>query len=142
MYYKAGGIPWRLPRDPADVDTCYVGITFYRSIDNQILQTSVAQVFNQRGNGVIVRGATAKVSRNDRQPHLARGDAESLLAEALRRYRGEHGNLPARAVLHRTSSYTPDEITGFRTAADDADITTLEMLWLPASNPVRLFRPA
>ena len=142
VYYKAGGIPWRLPRDPADVDTCYVGITFCRSIDNQILQTSVAQVFNQRGDGVIVRGAPAKVSRNDRQPHLARGDAESLLAEALRRYRGEHGNLPARAVLHKTSSYTPDEITGFSTAADDADITTLEMLWLPASDPVRLFRPA
>jgi hypothetical protein len=142
VYYKAGGIPWRLPRDPADVDTCYVGITFYRSTDNQILQTSVAQVFNQRGDGVIVRGAPAKVSCNDRQPHLARGDAESLLAEALRRYRGEHGNLPARAVLHKTSSYTPDKITGFRTAADDADITTLEMLWLPASDPVRLFRPA
>ena len=142
MYYKAGGIPWRLPRDPGDVDTCYVGITFYRSADQQTLQTSVAQVFNQRGDGVIVRGAPAKVSRNDRQPHLARSDAQSLITEALRRYRSEHGNLPARAVLHKTSSYTPDELTGFRTAADDADITTLEMLWLPASDPARLFRPA
>ena len=142
LYYKAGGIPWRLPRDPANLDTCYVGITFYYSADQQTLQTSVAQVFNQRGDGVIVRGAAAKVSRNDRQPHLALGDAQSLLAEALRRYRGEHGNLPARAVLHKTSSYTPDETAGFRTAADDADITTLEMLWLPASDPARLFRPA
>jgi argonaute-like protein implicated in RNA metabolism and viral defense len=142
MYYKGGGIPWRLPRDPGDVDTCYVGITFYRSTDQQTLQTSVAQVFNQCGDGVIVRGAPAKVSRNDKQPHLARGDAQSLLTEALRRYRSEHGDLPARAVLHKTSSYTPDEITGFRTAADDADITTLEALWLPASDPARLFRPA
>src|SRR6202142_145110 len=142
FYYKAGGIPWRLPRDPADHDTCYVGITFYRSTDQQSLQTSVAQVFNQRGDGVIVRGAPAKVSRNDRQPHLTRSDAESLLTEALRRYRSEHGNLPARAVLHKTSSYTPDEITGFRAAADTADISTLEMLWLPASDPARLFRPA
>jgi hypothetical protein len=142
VYYKAGGIPWRLPRDPGDVDTCYVGITFYRSTDRETLQTSVAQVFNQRGDGVIVRGAAAKVSHNDRQPHLARGDAQSLLTEALRRYRSEHGNLPARAVLHKTSSYTPDELTGFRAAADDADITTLEMLWLPASDPARLFRPA
>lgn len=142
VYYKAGGIPWRLPRDPADVDTCYVGITFYRSTDRETLQTSVAQVFNQRGDGVIVRGAPAKVTRSDRQPHLAPGDAQSLLAEALRCYRSEHGNLPARAVLHKTSSYTPDEAAGFRAAADDADITTLEMLWLPASDPARLFRPA
>lgn len=142
VYYKAGGIPWRLSRDPADLDTCYVGITFYRSTDKETLQTSVAQVFNQRGDGVIVRGAPAKVSRNDLQPHLARGDAESLLAEALRRYRSEHGNLPARTVLHKTSSYTPDEITGFRAAADATGIGTLEMLWLPASDPARLFRPA
>jgi hypothetical protein len=93
-------------------------------------------------HGVIVRGAPARVSRNDRQPHLARSDAESLLTEALRRYRSEHGHLPARVVLHKTSSYQPEEITGFRAAADNADITTLEMLWLPASDPARLFRPA
>ncbi|WP_327007975.1 hypothetical protein OHA72_12265 [Dactylosporangium sp. NBC_01737] len=38
--------------------------------DNTTLETSVAQVFNQRGDGVIVRGAPATVSRHDRQPHL------------------------------------------------------------------------
>jgi hypothetical protein len=48
MYYKAGGIPWRLPRDPGDIDTCYVGITFYRSTDQQTLQTSVAQARQNR----------------------------------------------------------------------------------------------
>src|SRR5437868_1513876 len=29
LYYKAGGIPWRLVRDPAQLDTCCVGIGFY-----------------------------------------------------------------------------------------------------------------
>jgi len=99
-------------------------------------------VFNQRGDGVIVRGAAAKVSRHDRQPHLARADAQSLLTDALSRYRSEHRHLPARVVLHKTSSYTPYEIAGFRTAADAAEVDTLELLWLPASDPVRLFRSA
>ncbi len=142
LYYKAGGVPWRLPRDPTDLTSCYVGVTFYRSGDRTTLETSVAQVFNQRGDGVIVRGAAAKVSRHDRQPHLARADAQSLLTDALSRYRSEHRHLPARVVLHKTSSYTPYEIAGFRTAADAAEVDTLELLWLPASDPVRLFRSA
>jgi hypothetical protein len=142
LYYKAGGVPWRLPRDPASLDNCYVGITFYRSTDHQTLQTSVAQVFDQLGDGVIVRGAPAKVSRHDRQPHLTSADAQALLADALRRYRSEHRHLPARVVLHKTSSYTDDELAGFRAAAGTADVDMLEMLWLPADDPVRLFRSA
>lgn len=142
LYYKAGGVPWRLPRDPSDLTSCYVGVTFYHSGDHTVLETSVAQVFNQRGDGVIVRGAPARVSRHDRQPHLTRHDAQVLLTEALSRYRSEHRNMPARVVLHKTSSYTNDEIVGFRAAADASDVDTLELLWLPASDPVRLFRSA
>jgi hypothetical protein len=55
LYYKSGGVPWRLPRDPAALTSCFVGISFYNSADRATLQTSVAQVFNQRGDGVIIR---------------------------------------------------------------------------------------
>ena len=142
LYYKAGGVPWRLPRADTDLRSCYVGVTFYRDGDDTTLETSVAQVFNQRGDGVIVRGAAAKVSRRDRQPHLTRTDAHALLTDALERYRKEHHHLPARVVLHKTSSYTPDETAGLRAAADEARVDALELLWLPASDPVRLFRSA
>lgn len=142
IYYKAGGVPWRLPRNAADLSSCYVGITFYRSGDKSTLETSVAQVFNQRGDGVIVRGAAARVSREDRQPHLSRDDARNLLQDALKRFKDEHRHLPARVVLHKTSSYTPEELTGFRTGAQITGVDTVELLWLPASDPVRLFRSA
>lgn len=142
LYYKAGGVPWRLPRGATDLTSCYVGVTFYRSGDNATLETSVAQVFNQRGDGVIVRGAAAKVSRHDRQPHLTQPDAQALLFEALDRYRKEHRHPPARIVLHKTSSYTPDETAGFHAAADEANIDAVELLWLPANDPVRIFRSA
>lgn len=49
LYYKAGGVPWRLPRTSTDLTVCYVGVSFYRSLDKQALLTSVAQVFNERG---------------------------------------------------------------------------------------------
>ncbi|MWA04574.1 hypothetical protein F8568_030195 [Actinomadura sp. LD22] len=142
LYYKAGGVPWRLPRKSTDLDSCYVGVTFYRSSNHTTLETSVAQVFNQRGDGVIVRGAPAKVSHHDKQPHLNENDAHTLLSDALGRYRKEHRHLPARVVLHKTSSYTPEEIAGFRAAADTADIDIIELIWFPGHDPVRLFRLA
>jgi hypothetical protein len=142
LYYKAGGVPWRLPRDSSDLTSCYVGVTFYRSSDATTLQTSVAQVFNQRGDGVIVRGSPAKVSREDKQPHLTARDANALLTEALRKYRAEHRTVPARLVIHKTSNYTQDETEGFRSAADDAGLDVLELIWLPGNDRLRLFRSA
>jgi hypothetical protein len=56
LYYKAGGIPWRLLRDAAELTTCFVGISFYRMLDRSRLLTSVAQVFNERGEGRDPRG--------------------------------------------------------------------------------------
>jgi hypothetical protein len=61
LYYKAGGVPWRLLRSAADLSTCFVGVSFYRSLDGERLLTSVAQVFNERGEGVIVKGAQVQL---------------------------------------------------------------------------------
>ncbi len=63
LYYKAGGIPWRLLRESSDLSTCFVGISFFKSADGERLMTSVAQVFNERGEGVIVKGVRLQGSR-------------------------------------------------------------------------------
>lgn len=68
-----------MTRHIQDLTTCCVGVAFYRSTDNETLQTSVAQVFNERGDGVIVRGAQATRSEDDRQQHLTGDDAKDLL---------------------------------------------------------------
>ncbi|MFD5163274.1 hypothetical protein ACFWMJ_35385 [Streptomyces hawaiiensis] len=80
LYYKASGVPWR---NPADLTTCYVGFSFYRSDDDSALSTSVAQVFNERGGGVIVRGGPVRISRTNRRPHLARADAHFNLGRPV-----------------------------------------------------------
>ena len=139
LYYKNGGVPWRLPRDPADLTSCYIGIAFHQTAQ-QSLHTSVAQVYNQRGDGVIVRGGPATISKEDRQPHLAEADAQDLLETALQRYRFEHKTSPARIVLHKASNYTPAEIAGFNQAANNERLEVLELLWLTNSDGVRLYR--
>ena len=140
LYYKAGGVPWRLPRKHTDLATCYVGVAFYRALGEQTLETSVAQVFNERGDGVIVRGGKAAVLKDDRQPHLSEDAAFELLEAALERYRAEHRTSPARVVMHKTLSYTGAELTGFRAAANNQRLSLLELLWLTRSEPTRLFR--
>jgi len=127
LYYKAGGFPWSLVRDPHALDSCFIGISFY--FDNAgNLATSSAQVFDERGEGIIVRGGQAKLTKGDRRPYLEAADAEKLLVDALKRYRSEHRNLPARVVIHKSSRFRPEEIEGLQRAADAERITDLELV--------------
>jgi hypothetical protein len=139
LYYKAGGTPWRLKRVSTALDTCFVGISFYRTLDRVNLSTSIAQVFNERGEGVVIRGSVATVSKDDLQPHLREEDAFQLLKDALKLYKREHHNLPARLVVHKTSSYSEGERTGFEQAVAEAEISTHDLLHLRPSD-LKLYR--
>jgi hypothetical protein len=133
LYYKAGGFPWSLVRDPHDLDSCFIGISFYFETSGN-LATSTAQVFDERGEGIIVRGGPAKLTKGDRRPYLEATDAEKLLLDALKRYRAEHHNLPARVVIHKSSQFRSEEIEGLQSAADAERITDLELVALGPSN--------
>lgn len=139
LYYKNGGVPWRLPRDSSDLTSCFIGIAFHKTADSN-LHTSVAQIFNQRGDGIIVRGGPATISKEDRQPHLSDEDAQELLQAALQRYRIEHRNTPARIVVHKASNYTAAELAGFKQAANAERLDVLELLWLTNSEQTRVYR--
>ena len=139
LYYKAGGAPWRLIRDPSDLSSCFVGISFFRSLGGDKLLTSIAQVFNERGEGVIVKGGEAQIDKEDKQPHLSIEDANGLLKKAIQTYRREHRNFPARIVIHKTSKMTDREAEGFHSAAGEERIDTLDLLSIRRSFS-RLFR--
>jgi hypothetical protein len=139
LYYKAGGIPWRLQRNPSALTACYIGISFYRSAEGDRLLTSVAQVFNERGEGVIVRGAPAQLDKSDRTPHLSSDDARTLIANAIATYRREHRTSPARVVIHKTSKLNDAEIHGFSEAAKHGNIDVIDLVSVRRSF-TRLFR--
>lgn len=139
LYYKAGGVPWRLVRDPAALTTLFVGISFFRSRNEESILTSVAQVFDERGEGVVVQGANPQISKVDRSPHLIAADANPLLADALACYRREHRTAPARLVVHKTSYFDAEERTGFGEAAERSNIEVLELISVRRSG-IKLFR--
>ena len=53
---------------------------------------------------MIIRGDPIELTKDDPQPHLSELDAK-LLNHALKKYRDEHRHLPARVVLHKTSTF-------------------------------------
>jgi hypothetical protein len=139
LYYKAEGVPWRLPRDETQLTACYIGVSFYKSLDKQALLTSVAQVFNDRGEGVVVRGRTATISKEDRQPHLPEEHARELVKDALERYYDVHKNFPARVVIHKSSQFDTNEQLGFEAAIKEKGISTHDFLWVTGSE-TKLYR--
>ncbi len=71
LYYKASQtVPWKLVTNINRPSICFVGIGFYRSRDKKTLNTSLAQIFDELGNGVILRGTPVDLNKEDRQPHL------------------------------------------------------------------------
>lgn len=140
LYYKAGGLPWRLIRSSTQLTTCFIGVGFYRSLEGDVLRTSMAQVFDERGDGIVVRGGPVRLEKHDRIPHLTRDAARLLLTEALRRYHDVHKTLPARLVVHKTSPHNQAERDGFLAAVEEARVTSVDLLSLSGNAP-RLLRP-
>jgi hypothetical protein len=139
LYYKAGGTPWRLPKQNTDITTCYIGISFYESLDRSSLQTSLAQIFDERGAGIVWRGGKLTKEDEDRHPYLAEKDAHLLLIQALEKYKIEHKNMPGRVVIHKSSNYHEAELRGFQNALIEKGIDCHDFLTIFRSD-IRLFR--
>ena len=140
LYYKSGPtIPWKLDQDDARASSCAVGISFYRSRDRQTLSTSLAQIFDELGNGLILRGTPVDLDKDDRSPRLSEGQAHDLLTAALNEYRVALRNYPARVVIHKSSHFSDEEIGGLESAAQEVNIDTVDLVTVMDSK-LRLFR--
>lgn len=140
LYYKAGKVPWRLLPGEAEYRTSFLGIGFYRSLDGQQLWTSTAQMFDERGRGLILRGARAQTENLGRHPYLTATDAEDLVAQSIKVYKVHHRHFPARLVVLKTSRFRPEEIEGIEGALDRFGIEYCDMIWVRESSPISVFR--
>ncbi len=140
LYYKGfQTIPWKMQVDENKPKVCFVGIGFYRSRDKQTIQTSLAQIFNENGKGVILRGTPVIEDKDDKKPHLTYEQSFSLLKNALTKYRFATGSMPGRVVLHKTSKYYEDELDGFTQAMHDLGITEFDIITVKETD-LRFFR--
>ena len=140
LYYKAGGtVPWKLIIDKNIPTSCAVGISFYKSRDHQSLGTSLAQVFDELGNGIILRGTHVEISKDNRTPRLSTQQSYELLNAALKEYRKAMNTFPARLVIHKSSNFIDDEIEGIEAVATESNIHTVDYVTVMDST-LRLFR--
>ena len=140
LFYKAGKVPWRLLPNEAGYRTNFLGIGFYRDLDGQQLWTSTAQMFDERGRGLILRGARAQTESRGRHPYLTAEDAEAPVAQAIANYRSHHKHVPARLVVLKTSRFRPQEAEGIDAALDRFGIELCDLLWVQESSPIAIFR--
>ena len=116
-----------------------MGIAFYSSKDYQRLNTSLAQIFDDLGNGLILRGTHVDVDKEDRVPRLTSQQAYDLLSSALNEYRIALRNYPGRVVIHKSSNFTPPEMDGLLHAARELHIDSIDFVTVLDSK-LRLFR--
>lgn len=139
LFYKSGKVPWRL-FEPRDYTTNFLGIGFHRSLDGQQLWTSTAQMFDETGRGLILRGARAQTETRGRHPYLTHEDMKALVLGSLRSYREYHKALPARLVVLKTSRFRAEEASGILAALEELDVEMCDMVWVQESTPISLLR--
>ena len=113
LFYKAGGIPWRVRTEGPE--TCFVGISFHylRTTRSDLMYSSLAQAFSSEGEGFALKGESVPRSSDSHTPYLAANQAQSLGRRVLAEYRERAGKDPVRLVLHKTSRFTTEERKGF-----------------------------
>lgn len=129
LYYKAGGVPWRLP--PHGPDTCFVGISFHhlRTTQRALVRSSLAQAFSSDGEGFAIRGEGVPIEASQgRNVHLSEQQAIGLAQKLLAEYELRTGGMPLRVVLHKTSFFDTAEQAGFRAALKEIPIVSMVTL--------------
>jgi hypothetical protein len=118
IYYKSNRFPWRVGN--LMPGTCYVGVSFFldKTTDDRQMFASLAQVFMDTGQGLVVRGDSFRWPEAvHKAPRMSERDARDLLEKAVRVYRKHHNDQPPnRLVLHKSSHYSSEELKGFRAA--------------------------
>ena len=133
IYYKAGGIPWRLKSD--SIDTCFVGITFHHVKTNQksVVKSCLAQAFSSDGEGFALRGGDIAYDPDKtKMVHLSENQAYELGLRIIDEYNYRTGLSPKKIVLHKTSFFDENEEYGFRRAFNSIPVVELINL-LPTS---------
>lgn len=126
MYYKSGGIPWRLKAEGPE--TCFVGVSFHhlRTTKRHLVHSSIAQAFSTEGDGFAIRGESVPWNpEQGRNAHLTEEQSAKLIRKVLDQYRERTGGEPLRVVLHKTSKFNEQEVAGFKNALRHIPLTEM-----------------
>ena len=131
LFYKAGGLPWRLAYLQPHV--CFMGLSFHRLVTNRrnLVYGSVAQAFSSEIEGFVLRGERVNWERGE-DPHLSAEQAFRLGQSVMSEYRERAGREPVRVTLHKTTRFSTEEQAGFKEAF--GSVPALELLTLQVAD--------
>lgn len=120
LYYKSGGIPWKL----GDVrkNVCYLGLV-YKQIENSLSKKNAccaAQMFLDSGDGMVFRGNIGPwFNPKTKEFHISKKDAFELLSLSLEAFRekSETSYYPNEIFIHAKTYFDNEEWDGFSEAA-------------------------
>ncbi len=139
LYYKSGGIPWRLRKE--GIETCYVGVSFhhlYTTHNKHIVKSCIAQAFSSDGEGFAIRGVNIPwTEEQDKNVHLTEEQAIQLGSRILEEYTYRTGSTPLRIVLHKSTAFNENEKKGLYSALNNVPLVELVNL---AQTDFRLVR--
>jgi hypothetical protein len=139
LYYKGNRtVPWRLVEDTAKLRSCYIGVGFYKSRDRETVSSSLAQVSDEFGHGIILRGTPVSIDKKNRHPYLSEDQAYELLRDALDEYDRALEHMPAWIVIHKSSHFRESERQGFLRALDEKGIRSKDFVAITDTD-IRLF---
>ncbi|MDP2884302.1 MAG: hypothetical protein Q8P51_04690 [Ignavibacteria bacterium] len=119
MYYKIGGLPWKLGDIRKEV--CYVGLSFKQDRTNVDPKYAccAAQMFLDSGDGTVFRGRVGPYyNPNTKEYHLTRDKAFELLSRVLQSFEKENQErLPKQVFIHGRTYFDDEEWAGFLEAA-------------------------
>lgn len=119
LYYKAGGLPWRL----GDVrpNVCYIGIVYKKTHveESNINACCAAQMFLDSGDGVVFRGNIGPWYNPDtKEFHITKAHAQEIVAKTISAFRNRFANQqsPNEIFIHAKTDFNDDEWEGFNQA--------------------------
>jgi hypothetical protein len=107
-----------------DDETCYAGVSFFQdfSLGKTTMRASMAQVYLRTGESQVIRGDPFKWEGRGRSPELTNEQAKKLILDVIELYkRNKGGRLPKRVVIHKTSPFSEEEISGFNEVLKDVE---------------------
>jgi len=141
LYYKAGGLPWRLG-DVRD-GVCYLGLVYKKVHASETDRNAccAAQMFLDSGDGVVFRGNIGPwYNPETKEFHIGKADAFSLLQQSLDSFRERIplDSIPAEVFIHAKTRFDDEEWGGFLEAANNR--TRLVGVQIKENNVLKLYR--
>lgn len=116
LYYKNGGLPWRLGDIREDV--CYLGLVYKKLNDDPQNRSAccAAQMFIDSGDGMVFRGNIGDwYNPKTKEFHITKNDAAVMISQSLEAFKEKlgKGNYPKEVFIHAKTLFDDEEWAGF-----------------------------